>query len=88
MSIKYFMNDSPVKIEWQRDDEKNELQLVLNGVLEPTIIQLKKTSLSSGQIIGKHKDRIIGTAKDYQLGILKKRILADVYKIKYKYMED
>jgi len=88
MSIKYFMNDSPVNIDWQHNEETNELQLILNNKVEPLIIKLNKSNLSADNIVAKYKNRIVGVAKPYEIGVLKKRILADVYKIKHKYMED
>ena len=88
MSIKYFMNDSPVTIDWQHNEETNELQLILNNKDKILIIKLNKSNLSGGDIVAKYKNRVVGSGKPYEIGVLKKRILADVYKIKYKYMED
>lgn len=88
MIIRYFMNDSPVTVDWQFNENTNELQLILNNKAEPLIIKLNKSNMSGGDIVAKYKNRVVGSNKPYKIGVLKKRILADVYKIKYKYMEE
>ncbi len=88
MNIQYFMKNIPVNVDWKLNEETNELQLVLNNKAEPLIIKLNKSGFSGGDVVAKYKERVVGSGKPYEIGVLKKRILADVYKIKYKYMED
>lgn len=86
-TVKYFKDNKPIQVDWKRNDETNEMYLVLNGKVEPAFIELKKTTLSGGYIIARYKNQVVETAMPFELGLLKKRILSIVYNINFKYVE-
>ena len=82
MIVQYYKDNHPIQVEWIFNKLTDELYLSLNGKVEPLIIELKP---KNGTIRAKYKGKVYGSARVYELGILKKQMLKDIYQINYKY---
>ena len=83
--VRYYKDNKPVHVEWVLNNETNEVHLVLDGKEEPVTIELK--SSLTGSIIARRKNTVVGSGKPFELGHLKRRVLEQMYNIKFKYVE-
>lgn len=86
MRVQYYKGDTPVNVDW-KPDVKGDLTLYIDNKETDIIIKLSHTSIGKTMIFTNYKGRLYSGVK-YKLGPFKKRILADIFNIKFKYVED
>ena len=87
MRVEWYQGTKPVKVEW-KPNQLGNLDLIINDVKQPVEIVLAASKIGKSEILCKLNGVTNCTSTRYKLGMFKKRILANMYHINFKYVED